>query len=110
MEHLQGKVAFITGAAIGIGFGIACACAAARMKVVMADVRSAALESSAASLAANDAVVEEVGEQVLQARAAALLAALPAQAVDQARIPAQSCLLDTSLYAAAASCGPLPGG
>jgi len=35
---------------------------------------------------------------VLEARAAALLAALPLQAVDEARIQAQSRLLDASLY------------
>jgi len=35
---------------------------------------------------------------VLEARAAALLAALPPEAVAEARIQAQSRLLDTSLY------------
>jgi hypothetical protein len=40
---------------------------------------------------------------VLEARAAALLAALPPVAVDEARIQAQSRLLDASLYATAGS-------
>ena len=53
MEHLRDKVAFITGGASGIGFGIARACLDAGMKVVIADVRNNALESAAASLAAN---------------------------------------------------------
>jgi NAD(P)-dependent dehydrogenase (short-subunit alcohol dehydrogenase family) len=57
MEHLKDKVAFITGAASGIGFGIARACLRARMKVVITDVRTAALESAAASLAAQGSVV-----------------------------------------------------
>jgi NAD(P)-dependent dehydrogenase (short-subunit alcohol dehydrogenase family) len=57
MEHLQGKVAFITGAASGIGLGIARACVGAGMKVVMADVRKEVLESAATSLATNEAVV-----------------------------------------------------
>jgi NAD(P)-dependent dehydrogenase (short-subunit alcohol dehydrogenase family) len=57
MEHLQDKVAFITGAASGIGLGIAGACVGAGMKVVMTDVRKEVLESAAASLATNGAVV-----------------------------------------------------
>ena len=57
MEQLQDKVAFITGAASGIGLGIAGACVGAGMKVVMADVRKEVLESAAASLATNGAVV-----------------------------------------------------
>jgi NAD(P)-dependent dehydrogenase (short-subunit alcohol dehydrogenase family) len=52
MEHLEGRVAFITGAASGIGFGIAQACLAAGMRVVITDVRAKALESAAAALAA----------------------------------------------------------
>src|SRR5215471_18499827 len=57
MEHLEHKVAFITGAASGIGLGIARACVSAGMKVVMADVRSKVLELAAASIAANEGVV-----------------------------------------------------
>jgi NAD(P)-dependent dehydrogenase (short-subunit alcohol dehydrogenase family) len=44
MEHLTGKVAFITGAASGIGLGIAKACGRAGMKVVIADMRQAAID------------------------------------------------------------------
>jgi NAD(P)-dependent dehydrogenase (short-subunit alcohol dehydrogenase family) len=39
MEHLEGKVAFITGGASGIGLGIAGAFVEAGMKVVLADLR-----------------------------------------------------------------------
>ena len=44
MENLQGKVAFVTGAASGIGLGIAKACGRAGMKVVIADVRQKAID------------------------------------------------------------------
>lgn len=44
MENLNGKVAFITGAASGIGLGIAKACGRAGMKVVIADVRLKAID------------------------------------------------------------------
>ena len=57
MEHLQNRVAFITGAASGIGLGIAHACVRAGMKVVMADVRKQVLELAAASLAASGGLV-----------------------------------------------------
>src|SRR5215475_13355640 len=57
MEHLEHKVAFVTGAASGIGLGIARACVDAGMKVVMADVRRKVLELAATSIAANEGVV-----------------------------------------------------
>jgi len=57
MEHLEDKVAFITGAASGIGLGIARACVAAGMSVVIADVREQPLASAARSLAMNGGVV-----------------------------------------------------
>jgi NAD(P)-dependent dehydrogenase (short-subunit alcohol dehydrogenase family) len=57
MEHFTGKVAFITGAASGIGLGIAGACLRAGMKVVITDVRQAALEAAAASLGGQGKVV-----------------------------------------------------
>jgi len=57
MEHFTDKVAFITGAASGIGLGIARACLRAGMKVVITDVRKRALESAAASLAADGSFV-----------------------------------------------------
>ncbi len=44
MENLNGKVAFITGAASGIGLGIAKACGRAGMKVVIADMRQTAID------------------------------------------------------------------
>ncbi len=52
MKDLKDKVAFITGAASGIGLGIARACLGAGMRLVLTDVRSAALRAAAASLAA----------------------------------------------------------
>jgi len=57
MDHFQDRVAFITGAASGIGFGIAQACLGAGMKVVITDVRKAALDSAAKSLAAAGTVL-----------------------------------------------------
>jgi len=50
MKDVQGKVAFITGAASGIGLGLAQAFLEVGMKVVLADVRRAALEAAAAGL------------------------------------------------------------
>jgi len=52
VEHLEDKVAFVTGAASGIGLGIAHACLAAGMRVIMADVRGDAVQGAAAGLAA----------------------------------------------------------
>ena len=40
MQHLAGKVAFITGAGAGIGLGIAQALAAAGCKVMLCDIES----------------------------------------------------------------------
>ena len=54
------KLALITGAASGIGLGIARACLGAGMKVVIADVRPAALEAAAAQLAGAGGVVVPV--------------------------------------------------
>lgn len=50
MQDVEGKTAFITGAASGIGYGMAGAFADAGMKVVMADVEADALADSAAKL------------------------------------------------------------
>jgi len=55
--ELEGKVAFITGAAGGIGLGIARACAAAGMKVALADIDAATLKQSAAALARSGTTV-----------------------------------------------------
>lgn len=61
MDRLENKVAFITGAASGIGLGIAQACLAAGMKVVITDIRKAALESAAATLASASSSVAPGG-------------------------------------------------
>ena len=52
MQDVEGKTAFITGAASGIGLGMAEAFADAGMKVVMADIEGEALASASATLAA----------------------------------------------------------
>ena len=57
MEQFKDKVAFVTGAASGIGLGIAGACLRAGMKVVITDVRKAALDAAAAALAGHGKVV-----------------------------------------------------
>jgi NAD(P)-dependent dehydrogenase (short-subunit alcohol dehydrogenase family) len=48
MEHVEGKVAFITGGASGIGLGMAKAFAKAGMKVVISDIRQDTLDKAAA--------------------------------------------------------------
>lgn len=50
MKDLAGKVAFITGAASGIGLALAKVCGAADMKVVLADIDKAGLETAVADL------------------------------------------------------------
>jgi len=57
MEQFKDKVAFVTGAASGIGLGLAGACLRAGMKVVITDVRKAALDAAAAALAGQGKVV-----------------------------------------------------
>lgn len=44
MDNLNGKTAFVTGAASGIGLGIAKACGRAGMNVIIADVRQKAID------------------------------------------------------------------
>ena len=60
MEHVEGKTAFITGAASGMGLGMAKVFAAAGMKVVMADIRREALEQAVASFGQTNAAVKPV--------------------------------------------------
>jgi NAD(P)-dependent dehydrogenase (short-subunit alcohol dehydrogenase family) len=55
MKDLQDKVAVVTGAASGIGRALADRFAAAGMKIVLADIESAALEQAAAEIAATGA-------------------------------------------------------
>ncbi|MBC7506908.1 MAG: SDR family NAD(P)-dependent oxidoreductase [Sandarakinorhabdus sp.] len=79
MQHLDGKVAFVTGAASGIGLGIATALAQAGVKVMMADIEDAALTAAVAGLQATNADVAGVRADVslkteLQAAADATLA------------------------------------
>ena len=57
MERLEDRVAVITGGASGIGLGMAKAFAAEGMKLVIADVERAALDSSVADLRGSGATV-----------------------------------------------------
>lgn len=60
MEHLQGKVAVITGAASGIGWAVARRCAGEGMKLVLADIEQPRLEERAELLRAEGAAVHAV--------------------------------------------------
>ena len=79
MQYLDGKIAFVTGAASGIGLGIATALAQAGVKVMMADIEEAALAAAVAGLKATNADVTGVRADVslkaeLQAAADATVA------------------------------------
>lgn len=50
MQHFEGRVAVVTGAASGIGFALAARAASEGMTVLMADVEQNALEAAAAKL------------------------------------------------------------
>src|SRR5690606_20978040 len=50
MKNVEGKVAFITGAASGMGLGMARAFAKAGMKVMIADVEAEPAQKAAAEL------------------------------------------------------------
>ena len=67
MEHLRGRVAVVTGAASGIGLALAERFAAEGMKVVMADVEPAALDTAAAAVRAKAPAVLAVRIDVSQA-------------------------------------------
>ncbi|MBK8198781.1 MAG: SDR family NAD(P)-dependent oxidoreductase [Acidobacteria bacterium] len=60
MKSLEGKVAFVTGAASGIGLGISTALAQAGVKVMMCDIEQAALDKAVAGLKATNADVAGV--------------------------------------------------
>ena len=60
MKSLEGKTAFVTGAASGIGHGIATALAQAGVKVMLCDIEKAALDKAVADLRATNADVEGV--------------------------------------------------
>lgn len=64
MEKLQGRVAVVTGAASGIGLALAERFAAEGMKVVMADVEAAALDSASAAVRAKAPAVHAVRTDV----------------------------------------------
>jgi len=67
MEKLQGRVAVVTGAASGIGLALAERFAAEGMKVVMADIEAAALDSAAADVRAKAQAVLAVRIDVSRA-------------------------------------------
>ena len=60
MKSLEGKTAFVTGAASGIGLGIATALAQAGVKVMLCDIEKDALDKAVAALRATNADVEGV--------------------------------------------------
>lgn len=60
MKDLEGKVAFITGAASGIGLGISKALAQAGVKVMMCDIEEAALKAAVDDLQKTNADVDFV--------------------------------------------------
>jgi NAD(P)-dependent dehydrogenase (short-subunit alcohol dehydrogenase family) len=64
MQHLEGRVAVITGAASGIGYALAQRFGAAGMKLVVADVEEPALDSASAALASDGYEVEPVPTDV----------------------------------------------
>ncbi len=74
MQQLSGKVAVITGAASGIGLGMARAFAAAKLRLVLADIESAALADAAATLTADGADVITVRTDVSDPTAVEALA------------------------------------
>jgi NAD(P)-dependent dehydrogenase (short-subunit alcohol dehydrogenase family) len=64
MQHFEGRVAVVTGAASGIGRALASRFAAEHMQVVLADVEQDALDAAAAELAAQGAEVLAVRTDV----------------------------------------------
>ncbi len=60
MKSLEGKTAFVTGAASGIGLGIATSLAQAGVKVMLCDIQKDALDKAVADLRATNADVAGV--------------------------------------------------
>ncbi len=60
MENLEGKIAFVTGAASGIGLGVSTALAQAGVKVMMCDIEEPVLAEKVAALQKTNADVEGV--------------------------------------------------
>ncbi len=60
MKELEGKTAFVTGAASGIGLGITTALAQAGVKVMLCDIEQEALDKALADLRQTNADVEGV--------------------------------------------------
>lgn len=60
MKDLEGKVAFVTGAASGIGFAITTALAQSGVKVMMCDIEAEPLDKAVAKLRETNADVEGV--------------------------------------------------
>ncbi|MBY9068370.1 SDR family NAD(P)-dependent oxidoreductase [Hyphomonas sp. WL0036] len=60
MKKLEGRTAFVTGAASGIGLGIATALAQAGVKVMLCDIEKDALDKAVAGLRATNADVDGV--------------------------------------------------
>ena len=58
MRDIEGKVAFITGAASGMGLGMTKASTRAGMKVMMADIDAKRLQAAASDLKARGADVD----------------------------------------------------
>jgi NADP-dependent 3-hydroxy acid dehydrogenase YdfG len=74
MRELDGKAAFVTGAASGIGFALARAFVGAGMKVMLADIDAGALDATLAELKGSSAeargVVCDVADRASMGRAA----------------------------------------
>ena len=75
MNAFAGKVAVVTGAASGIGLALATRFAQAGMKVVLADIESAPLESARAAIEAQGAEVISVRTDVMREQNVERLAA-----------------------------------
>jgi NAD(P)-dependent dehydrogenase (short-subunit alcohol dehydrogenase family) len=80
MRELMGKVAVVTGAASGIGLALASRFGAEGMRVVLADVETAALEEAVARLRADGVAALGVRTDVASAESVVALAARAVEA------------------------------